>query len=311
MAAGVHIVGSKPMGVLVSSEAKSRSGFGIGGPRFAARSAAAARSMDKSVFDKFRRIVYEASGIHLNEKKEALVSARVAKRMRRLGMDDHREYLRHVLEDGSGNEIVHLLDAISTNLTHFFRENHHFEFLAGELRRWVGAGQRRFRFWSAGCSTGEEPYSLAMTVLEALGGRDADVRILATDLCTEVLRRATAGEYAAKKVEGVTPSLRPKYFIKTGSGEGAVYTVDRRIKSMILFKRLNLSVVPFPMSGPMDAVFCRNVMIYFDNEVRRRLLGEIHRLLKPGGYLMVGHAESLAGMLGGFRTVKPSLYVKG
>ncbi|MBD3317811.1 MAG: methyltransferase domain-containing protein [Chitinivibrionales bacterium] len=266
--------------------------------------------MDKSVFNKFRRIVYEASGIHLNDKKEALVSARVAKRMRRLGFSDHRHYLNYIVDDESGTEIVHLLDAVSTNLTHFFREDHHFKFLAEELSAWHASGQRRFRIWSAGCSTGEEPYSIAVTVLETLEGRNADIRILATDLCTEVLGKAIAGEYSTKKMEKVPGGLRSKYFTKKGRGEAAVYNVGDRLKSMILFKRLNLSVVPYPMSGPMDAVFCRNVMIYFDNQVRRKLLQEFYRLLKPGGCLMVGHAESLTGMLSGFKTIKPSLYRK-
>jgi chemotaxis protein methyltransferase CheR len=298
------------MGTLVAEEVMAHEESVESSPNADAHGARNTGGMDKSVFNAFRRIVYDASGIHLNEKKEALVGARVAKRMRRLGITDHRAYLRHVTEDGSGTEIVCLLDAISTNLTHFFREDHHFSFLAEELRKWYGAGQRRFRFWSAGCSTGQEPYSMAITVRETVESRDVDVRILATDLSTEVLRTAMEGEYGARKIEGVPASLRPKYFTKAGRGEETLYTVERSLKSMILFKRLNLSVVPFPMSGPMDAIFCRNVMIYFDNDIRMRLLKEFHRLLKPGGYLMVGHAESLTGMLSGFKTVRPSLYLK-
>jgi chemotaxis protein methyltransferase CheR len=267
-------------------------------------------TLDRAVFDRFRQIVYSASGISLNEKKEALVSARVAKRMRALGISDHGAYLAHVEDDTSGEEIVLLLDAISTNLTHFFRENHHFEILRTQMEQWIAQGQRRFRFWSAGCSTGEEPYSIAMTVSESTTGGGFDTRILATDLSTRVLHKCLEGVYEEKRVKDVPPMLRQKYFEKSGTGQNATFRVKEILRKTILFKRLNLSVVPYPMQGPMDAIFCRNVMIYFDNEVRRILLQEFFRLLKPGGYLFVGHAESLTGILSGFRSVMPSVYIK-
>ncbi|MBD3344738.1 MAG: methyltransferase domain-containing protein [Chitinivibrionales bacterium] len=266
--------------------------------------------MDKKIFIQFRDIIYAAAGISLNEKKEALVSARIAKRMRALGMEEHEEYLQYVQNDKNGEEIVQLLDAVSTNVTHFFRENEHFDFLSEAMSQWLEQGQRRFRYWSAGCSSGEEPYSIAMTLLQTLDGRTSDMRILATDISTRILAASMAGEYSARKIENVSPFLRERYFVKQGRNTTAVYRVKDQLKKMILFKRLNLSVVPFPMQGPMDTIFCRNVMIYFDNEVRKRLLNEFYRLLKPGGYLMVGHAESLTGMLSGFKCVKPSVYVK-
>jgi chemotaxis protein methyltransferase CheR len=266
--------------------------------------------MDEKVFNKFRDIIYHTSGIHLNDKKEALVSARVAKRMRQLGMNDHGEYLRHVLDDKSGEEIVQLLDVISTNVTHFFREPEHFGILSREINKWYDSGQRRFRFWSAGCSSGEEPYTIAMTVMESLGSSDLDIKILATDISTRILRRCVEGVYGLKKMETVSPLIRDKYFDRNGRQDDTRFEIKEKLRRMIVFKRLNLSAVPFPMQGPMDAVFCRNVMIYFDNEVRRKLLVEISRLLRPGGYLFVGHAESLTGMLSGFRVVQPSVYVK-
>lgn len=266
--------------------------------------------MDRKIFEQFRDVIYQASGISLNEKKEALVSARVAKRMRALGLDSHNEYLQRVLNDSSGEEIVQLLDVISTNVTHFFRESHHFDLLAERFARDLSRGQRRFRFWSAGCSSGEEPYSLAMTLAEAGQGCSLDVKILATDISTRILSRAMAGEYEAKKIETVPAALRGRYFFKQGVNGASSYSVNADLRKRIVFKRLNLSCPPFPMHGPMDAIFCRNVMIYFDNDVRRNLLREFARLLKPGGYLMVGHAESLTGILGGFKTVRPSVYVR-
>ncbi len=266
--------------------------------------------MEKTVFNKFRTIIYEKSVITLSENKEALVSARIAKRIRKLGLDSHRDYLQFVLGDKSGEEIVSLLDVISTNVTHFFRESHHFDILQEAMGTWMAKGQNRFRFWSAGCSSGEEPYTIAMTLQETANGRNPDMRILATDISTQILAKSIKGTYEKKKMENVTPKLRERYFEKNGREKDASYSVKHRLKSMIVFKRLNLSIVPFPMSGPMDVIFCRNVMIYFDNQVREKLLGEFYRLLKPGGYLMVGHAESLTGMLSGFKTVQPSVYIK-
>jgi len=266
--------------------------------------------MDKSVFKKFVSLIYEKSGITLNNNKEALVSSRIAKRMRQLGITKHRDYLEYVLSDQRGEEIVHMLDVISTNVTHFFREPEHFSFVEEKMITWLNGGQRRFTFWSAGCSSGEEPYTLAMVLNEILNSFSAEVRILATDLSTRILSKSINGNYDAKKLETVPSRLRDRYFTKEGIRENAVYTVKHELKSLVTFKRLNLSIVPFPMKGPMDIIFCRNVMIYFDNTVRINLLKEFHRLLKPGGYLLVGHAESLTGMLGGFKALKPSVYTK-
>ena len=156
----------------------------------------------------------------------------------------------------------------------------------------------------------ELPRAEALTVLEATEGSSLDLRILATDLSTQILNRCRRGIYEAKKVEDIPPGLRAKYFTKVSSAEGDFYKVGEKLRPIIAFNRLNLMDIPYPMSGPMDAIFCRNVMIYFDNDVRRRLLGEYTRLLRRGGYLLVGHSESLTGMLSGFKPVMPSVYVK-
>jgi len=266
--------------------------------------------LDTATFDKFRRLVYEQSGISLGAGKEALVSARVGKRMRALGFDDFRNYLRYLTREDAGDEIVHLLDAISTNVTSFFREPAHFEFLSSTIAEWMNEGQRRFRVWSAACSTGEEPYSLAMTLLEVTNARSVDLKILATDISTSVLEQSRSGSYDEGKLGTVPPALRDRYFTRHQNDQGTYYTAKDVMKRVIAFSRINLSIPPFPMHGPFDIIFCRNVMIYFDNAVRRALLTEMKRLLRPEGYLVVGHAESLTGMVSDFKNIKPSIYVR-
>lgn len=266
--------------------------------------------MDKRVFNAFCKIVYDKSGISLNEGKESLVAARIGKRMRVLGLDDPKEYLKRVQNDASDEEIVQLLDNISTNVTSFFREPAHFDLMRSLLRQWQAAGQRRFRFWSAACSSGEEPYTMAMVIAEELG-LSADARVLATDISTRILGKCLEGAYAQKLVTPVKKELLDRYFSQEADlGGGPRYRVVPTLKRMVLFKRLNLSAPPFPMKGPLDIVFCRNVMIYFDNIIRTRLVNEIYRLLKPGGYLFIGHAESLTGLDTKFVGVQPAVYIK-
>ena len=264
-----------------------------------------AGTLDAKTFQRFAELVYAKSGIKLGPQKEALVQARVRKRMRQLNLNSYKDYLDLAANDENGQEIIELLNAIATNVTHFYREERHFHFLATVLKQWEKEGQSRFRLWSAACSTGEEPYSMAITIRETLPA-SCDVKILATDLSTKVLSKAKQGEYQLKNIEKVPRNLLAKYFEKRGEE----CRVTDSVRHLVRFARLNLAKPPFPMKGPLDVVFCRNVMIYFDNDVRRRLLAAIYGLLKPGGYLMVGHAESLSGQLSEFRSVEPSIYIK-
>jgi chemotaxis protein methyltransferase CheR len=267
-------------------------------------------AMDRKTFDAFRQIVYDKAGIHINDNKVALVAARIGKRMRELSVDSDRAYLDLVLEDESGAEIVNLLDVISTNVTSFFRESNHFGVLADLVGRWYGAGVRKFRFWCAASSTGEEPYTMAMTIIDALNGRAADVKILATDISTRVLTKCEKGQYSEQKLEPVPAGFKHRFFEKSNTEKGTTWAVRPEVKNLVTFTRLNLSRPPFPMSGPFDGIFCRNVMIYFDNTVRKNLLHDLYRLTKSDGYLFVGHAESLTGLLSGFKAVMPSVYMK-
>lgn len=264
--------------------------------------------MEKATFDRLREIIYERSGIHLTDKKEALVSARIGKRLQQLGMCNYESYLDHLERDPSGMEYYSMLDAISTNVTEFFREETHFQFLRERIQEWHSTGQKHFRFWSAACSTGEEPYTIAMTVDDCLAGEKHDTRILATDISSTVLNRCKQGAYEWKKLAKVPEHMLSRYFQRIGENGHSSFHVKKELRNMIVFSWINLAQTPFPMNGPLDIVFCRNVMIYFDNPVRQRLLDEIHRLLKPGGYLIVGHAESLLSLQHGFKSVRPSIF---
>lgn len=262
-------------------------------------------AIDDATFRAIRTIVFEQSGISLKGDKRTLVASRLAKRMRALGLDSYRRYLSHLETDATGQELTFLLDAISTNVTSFFRESDHFDLLKKLYSEWRQKGQTRFRLWCAASSSGEEPYTIAMT-LHSEGIRGVDARILATDISTEILRIAMRARYTPNSVESVPSMLRSRYFQRTGG----LFEVNEELRRMVVFRQANLSKLPMPLKGPLDVVFCRNVMIYFEDDLRRRLVAEYERLLKPGGYLLVGHSESLVGMQGGLEMIQPSVYRK-
>lgn len=263
--------------------------------------------MDQATFTRYRELVHRHSGIALAEGKEALVSARVGKRMRALGMADHRDYLQYLEADQSGTELVQLLDAVSTNVTSFYREAAHFDRLKEELARRAKAGQTTFRIWSAASSTGEEPYTIAMSVAEVLP-LSGDWRILGTDISTRALSAAQAGCYSNEKVQPVPSANRQRWLQAVQRDGQQLWQVSAELRQKVVYRRLNLSSPPFPLRGPLDVIFCRNVMIYFDRDTRQGLVGEFERLLAPGGLLLVGHAESLSGIRTGLETVAPSVY---
>ena len=246
-------------------------------------------------FEALRALVKQLTGIHLSDQKRELVYGRLARRLRALQLRSFAEY-RELLANDGGREISELCNAITTNLTAFFREPHHFEYLRQQLLLPLAAdpnGARRLRIWSAGCSTGEEPYSLAMTVLEAIPDLPRwDIRILATDLDSDVLERARQGVYTAERVRGLGHERVARFFTQHSQREGAHYQVIPELAKLITFKQLNL-MHPLPMKGPLHAIFCRNVVIYFDKDTQRELFARIAHLQRPGQLLFLGHSESL------------------
>lgn len=261
--------------------------------------------MDVKTFGDFQSFIYDSCGITLGELKESMVSARISKRLRLLNLSTPGEYLEYVKNDQSGSELIELLDAISTNVTSFYREAQHFTLMDTLMRQWTIQGQRRFRLWCAAASSGEEPYTIAMTLAEC-GALELDTKVLCTDISTKVLSQCQNGFYAKSRMNGVSEDRRKKWFQEVGDG----WQIVPQLQNPLTIKRLNLAQPPFPLKGPLDIIMCRNVMIYFDNRVRQNLLDEFHRLLKPGGYLMVGHAESLTGLATKFKTIQPSVYQK-
>ena len=267
-------------------------------------------------FDRFRRIVYDTSRIALNGGKKELLRARLGKILRRRGIASFGEYLSIVEADRTGEELTVLLDAISTNHTYFFREPDHFRFVEETVRSRVDAAgrvraERKIRAWSAGCSSGEEPYSLAITLLEALGGGAGwDIRLLATDLSTKVLDIARNGLYSSDRLKTVPPGIVARHFLVETGGDGETrFRVSPSVRGLVTFGRLNL-LEPYPFKGPFDFIFCRNVMIYFDRETQETLVNGFHRYLSAGGLLFIGHSESLGGIAHPFQYVRPSVYRK-
>jgi chemotaxis protein methyltransferase CheR len=263
---------------------------------------------------KISRLVYDQCGINLHEGKKELVKARLGKRIRKGNFSSFREYFDYVVNDQSGEEMIQLLDSISTNFTHFFRENQHFDYLRHEflpaLKGRNGKTQKKLRVWSAGCSTGEEPYTIAITLLESLSpGSGWDIKILATDLSTKVLNIAQSGVYLKDKIRSVSPDLVKKYFLRGEKQWQNYVKIKPFLKSIITFQRVNF-MESFPFTEPFDCIFCRNVMIYFDKETRTQLVNRFYEHLEKGGAFFIGHSESLSGMEHPFQYVKPATYKK-
>ncbi len=249
-------------------------------------------AFDEADFAALRKLVKEITGIALSEQKRELVYGRLSGRLRTLGVSTFREYRDLLARDTV--EQAHLTNAITTNLTSFFREKHHFDHLRDHvLRPLAGQADRRIRIWSAGCSTGEEPYSIATTIAEALPDfARRDIRILATDLDSDVLARAQAGIYAPDRVQGMASDRLSKFFRETTDRGKQAWSVAPALRSLISFKQLNL-MHPLPMHGPLDVIFCRNVIIYFDKDTQRDLFSRVRALQRPGDLLCLGHSESL------------------
>lgn len=262
-------------------------------------------------FNTISAFVKTRTGIVLSERKRDLVYSRLVRRLRALDLDSFTAYCRYLEGPNGDQEHGSLINAITTNLTGFFRESHHFEHLAETVLKPLikerQSGQRRLRLWSSACSTGEEPHSIAMvlrSVLPESGGWDA--RILATDIDTNVVAHAKAGRYAADTVERMPAAYRSRF---VGPTQGGQVAIDQRVRSLITFKQLNL-MDDWPMKGPFDVIFCRNVVIYFDKEEKCVLFDRMADLLQPNGWLYIGHSENLLGISERFQLMGRTIYRK-
>jgi len=247
-------------------------------------------------FRRLRDLIHVHTGIALSEHKRALVCSRLAKRLRHHNLTRFSDYYALLTEnDTDGSELVEMINAITTNKTEFLRESHHFDFLTEHVFTPAAARRMpRVRLWSAGTSSGEEAYTVAMSVRESFTAENAwDIRILATDIDTRVLAQAEQGIYTRAQAARIPPALLHKYFYQ-GRGTNAGYVKAKpALQDLIRFRHLNLLDDPWPVHGPFDAILCRNVVIYFDRDTQRRVIERFTRLLKPQGYLLLGHSESL------------------
>ncbi len=266
--------------------------------------------MSSGTFNRFVKIIYDRCGIALGDNKKALVKTRIAKRMRQIEISSYDDYLKYVIKDANDFELSQLLDAISTNVTSFYRESSHFDWMNTIIKQWVHEGATRLRLWSSACSSGEEPFTMAIEIMETIGSKPIDVKILATDLSASVLKSGQRGEYSESSISPVPKHLKLKYFTKKRENGKTIYVVKDQIRNMVVFRQFNLNSFPYPLKGPLDIIFCRNVMIYFDKEFRDQIVREFKRFLKPNGYLFLGHSESLSKSFSSFNRVSPSIYEK-
>ena len=263
-------------------------------------------------FETIRKVLYKHTGISLNVGKMDLVYGRLSRRLRSLRISSFSDYLGFIDSPRGEEEMVHFINALTTNLTAFFREPHHFDYLANTVLPQAmkyHAGDRRIRFWSAGCSTGEEPYSIAMTVREAMHSlQNWDLKILATDLDTNVVAIAKQGEYSTQRIAGLSDLRRKKWFHVSGRCNESV-KVNTSLQELITFKQLNL-MHEWPMRGSFDLIFCRNVVIYFDKTTQRKLFDRYADALVTGGFLFIGHSENLHNLSDRFELIGQTIYRK-
>lgn len=265
-------------------------------------------------FLRFQALVQREAGIFLSPVKKALLVGRLAKRLRELGLATYREYYERATTDPA--ELVRLLDCISTNETHFFREPRHFQFLEEEvLPRWRAEGEaglrpRRLRVWSAACSTGEEPYSLAMSLLAAFPASSGwELEVLASDISTRALERGRDALYPISRAHEIPERHRKAFMLRGVADRAGLMRPGPEVRDLVRFSRINLNDAGWPGLGDFDVVFCRNVLIYFAPATKERVVGRLIEHLRPGGHLFLGHAESLIGMAQPVRSVLPTVYV--
>ncbi len=265
--------------------------------------------MSAADYEFLRTTANRETGIELADSKREMVYSRMVRRIRALRLSSFAAYCRF-LEQNKETELTHFINAITTNLTSFFREGHHFDALRNvifpELVK-KNAASRSVRLWSAGCSTGEEPYSLAITLAESGLFQGWDAKILATDIDSNVLAQASSGEYIRERIQGLPVDIHQRYFTRTDRLE--VARVDPRVSAYISFRQLNL-LNNWPVTGLFDVIFCRNVVIYFSKDTQRRLFDRFAQQMTPNGYLCIGHSETLHGLSERFESLGRTIYRK-
>ena len=268
-------------------------------------------SITPKEFEQFRALIYQECGISLNESKKTLLVSRLSKRLHTLELDSFQAYYDLVADQTEGDEFTLLLDLVSTNKTDFFREPKHFDFLREQIIPTLQSS-RRIRIWSSASSSGEEPYTIAMTLHDSVPDPERwDFQILASDISTRVLVRAASGVYDGERVRTLPAETVKRHFLK-GKGERAgMIKVKPHLAQMVRYRRINLMDETFPIQAPLDLIFCRNVMIYFDRSTQAQLATKFYRYLKPGGYLFIGHSESLQRLDQPFKAIAPTIYQKG
>jgi chemotaxis protein methyltransferase CheR len=268
-------------------------------------------------FQRFSGLIYDSVGIKMPPAKKTMLEARLQKRLKALGIPSFEEYGDFVFsQDGRSSELVHLIDVVTTNKTDFFREPGHFDFmvkiaLPTILQARGEAGRDPVRIWSAGCSTGEEPYTLAMVLSEyAVGRPDFRAAITASDICTEVLQTAKTAIYPEERTDPIPLNLKKKYLMRSREKSRALVRIAPALRSLVTFKRINFMDDDLGLAEKMDIIFCRNVVIYFDKPTQQTLMRKFHKQLKPGGYLFIGHSETLSGLDVDFKAVASTVYRK-
>lgn len=268
--------------------------------------------LDVKHFKVIKNVLYDIAGITLADHKRQMVENRIAKRINVLPLDSFDGYVKYLQGEHKQDELIHLVNALTTNVTNFFREKHHFEHLQGEIKGLLNKDGSRIRIWSAGCSIGAEPYTMAITAQQAREEtkKMGNIRILATDIDTLALARGRKGMYREGILKGLSKNHLNTYFTKSHEEGEASYIVKESIRKMVAFNHLNLNEKVWPMSGPFDFIFCRNLLIYFDRPKQLEYVTKMMRLLKTGGYLYLGHSEHAVMENQGYKICGQTIYQK-
>lgn len=264
-------------------------------------------ALSNAEFALFQKLIYKIAGISMSDAKKVLLAGRLLKRVRHHHLSSFSEYYRLVSGPQAGEELQIMVDLLTTNETYFFREEKHFDFLRRQILPQRPAS-RPLDIWSAACSTGEEVYTVAMVLADELG-IGGPWSILGSDISTQVLRLAASGHYPMERSRGMPPEYLRKYCLKGVREQEGTFLIDARLRSHIRFAQVNLNA-PLPDTGLFDVIFLRNVMIYFDQETKRKVVTQLSQRLRPGGYFIIGHSETLNGVNETLRPVQPTIYVK-